>query len=70
MADIVMEETYITDQEKALKDALWQMKQEQLDQEYQKMVQKLTEAEKMGAAEDMQEALQELDTIRRGKKRV
>ena len=68
LADIVMEETYITDQEKALKDALWQMKQEQLDQEYQKMVQKLTEAEKMGAAEDMQEALQELDTIRRVKK--
>lgn len=32
------------------------------------MVQKLTEAEKMGAAEDMQEALQELDTIRRVKK--
>lgn len=68
LADLLMDETYSNDQEKVLKDALWQLKQEQLDQEYQKLIRRLAEVEKLGATEEMQEALQKLDSIRRAKK--
>lgn len=68
LADLLMDETYSNDQERVLKDALWQLKQEQLDQEYQRLIRKLAEVEKLGATEEMQEALQKLDSIRRAKK--
>lgn len=79
LADIVMTEAYIKDQEKGLKDALWQLKQEQLDLEYQKLLrivaaadkkqgQAKEEAEKLGAIKEMQDALQKMDSIRRAKK--
>ena len=71
LAELLMEETYLGDEEKVLKDSLRQLKQEQLDQEYQRLTQKLIEVQqnqKMEAAEGMQEVLQKLDLIRRAKK--
>ena len=71
LAELLMEETYLGDAEKVLKDSLRQLKQEQLDQEYQRLTQKLIEIQqnqKMEAAEGMQEVLQKLDLIRRAKK--
>lgn len=66
-----MEDAYLGDAEKVLKDSLRQLKQEQLDQEYQRLTQKLIaiqQNQKMEAAEGMQEVLQKLDLIRRAKK--
>ena len=71
LAELLMEETYLGDAEKVLQDSLRQLKQEQLDQEYQRLTQKLIEIQqnqKMEAAEGMQEVLQKLDLIRRAKK--
>ena len=41
LADILMEELYITDMDKALRDSLLQLKQEQLDKEYQDVMSQL-----------------------------
>lgn len=71
LAELLMEDAYLGDAEKVLRDSLWQLKQEQLDQEYQRLTQKLIEIQqnqKMEAAEGMQEVLQKLDLIRRAKK--
>lgn len=71
LAELLMEDTYLGDAEKVLKDSLRQLKQEQLDQEYQRLTQKLIaiqQNQKMEAAEGMQEVLQKLDLIRRAKK--
>ncbi len=70
LADLLMDELYITDQEKWMNSALWQMRAEKLDQEYQRLSQRLTEYNKMGDAVDMQETLQKLDNIRREKKEL
>ena len=59
-----MDELYITDQEKSITNALWQLKSERLDQEYQRLSQRLTENRKVGDTVDMQElqeTLQKLD---------
>lgn len=71
LAELLMEDAYLGDQEQALEDSLRQLKQEQLDLEYQRLTQKLIEVQqnqKMEAAEGMQELLQKLDSIRRAKK--
>lgn len=71
LAELLMEDAYLGDAEKVLKDSLRQLKQEQLDQEYQRLTQKLIaiqQNQKMEAAEGMQEVLQKLDLIRRAKK--
>lgn len=71
LADILMDELYITDQEKSMNHALRQLKYERLDQEYQRLSRKLTETTKMGDTRNMQElqeVLQKLDKIRREKK--
>ena len=71
LADLLMEERYVTDQETTLRNCLWQLKQEQLDQEYRRLTQRvaeLAEVDKLGATKEMQDALQKLDSIRRLKK--
>ena len=74
MAELLMEEVYVTDQEKALKDGLRQLKYEQLNEEYRRLTQQLMELEKedvgeVGAKKAMQGALlQKLDTILQAKK--
>ena len=71
LADLLMEERYVTDQETTLRNCLWQLKQEQLDQEYRRLTQRvaeLAEVDKLGATKEMQDALQKLDSIRRVKK--
>ena len=73
LADLLMDELYITDQEKSINNALWQLKSERLDQEYQRLSQRLTENTKVGDTVDMQElqeTLQKLDDIRREKKEL
>ena len=73
LADLLMDELYITDQEKSITNALWQLKSERLDQEYQRLSQRLTENRKVGDTVDMQElqeTLQKLDDIRREKKEL
>ncbi len=73
LADLLMDELYITDQEKSMTNALWQLKSERLDQEYQRLSQRLTENRKVGDTVDMQElqeTLQKLDDIRREKKEL
>ncbi len=74
LAELLMEEVYVTDQEKALKDGLRQLKYEQLNEEYRRLTQQLMELEKedvgeVGAKKAMQGALlQKLDTILQAKK--
>lgn len=74
LAELLMEEVYMTDQEKALKDGLRQLKYEQLNEEYRQLTQQLMELEKedvgeVGAKKAMQGALlQKLDTILQAKK--
>ncbi len=74
LAELLMEEVYMTDQEKALKDGLRQLKYEQLNEEYRRLTQQLMELEKedvgeVGAKKAMQGALlQKLDTILQAKK--
>ena len=64
----------MSDQEKALKDGLRQLKYEQLNEEYRQLTQQLMELEKedvgeVGAKKAMQGALlQKLDTILQAKK--
>ena len=70
LADILVEEFYTEDLERDMEDALRQLKQEKLDLEYQKVMEKLAEVEKLGATNEMQEALQKLDSIRRAKKEM
>lgn len=70
LADLLMDELYITDQEKSMNNALWQLQSERLDQEYQRLSQKLTENTKVGETGNMQEILQKLDDIRRKKKEL
>ncbi len=73
LADLLMDELHITDQEKSINNALWQLKSERLDQEYQRLSQRLTENTKVGDTVDMQElqeTLQKLDDIRREKKEL
>ncbi len=70
LADLLMDELYITDQEKSMNNALWQLKSERLDQEYQRLSQRLTENTKVGETGNMQEILQKLDDIRRKKKEL
>ena len=45
-----------------------QLRQEQLDNQYQLLVRKLAEAEKMGATEEMLQALKELEKVRQEKR--
>lgn len=73
LADLLMDELYITDQEKSINNALWQLKSERLDQEYQRLSQRLTENRKVGDTinmQELQETLQKLDDIRREKKEL
>ncbi len=77
LADLLMDELYITDQEKSMNNALWQLRSEKLDQEYQRLSQRLAENTKVGDTTDMQELhetvqeiLQKLDNIRREKKEL
>jgi hypothetical protein len=46
LADILMEELYITDMDKALRDSLVQLKQEQLDKEYQEVMSQIAQVSK------------------------
>ena len=46
LADILMEELYITDMDKALRDSLIQLKQEQLDKEYQNVMSQMEQFSK------------------------
>jgi len=83
LADILMEELYITDVEKAFRDSLIQLKQEQLDKEYQEVMAQMDQLSKMRGRANEQENLNEnveaankmqnallmrLDAIRREKK--
>ncbi len=81
LANLLMGDLYITDMEKALRDSLFQLKQEQLDKEYQdvmaqvdRLAKKTKEKgnenldEKVEAANDMQKALLRLNAILREKK--
>ena len=84
LADILMEELYITDMDKALHDSLVQLKQEQLDREYQEVMSQMERlskqtsrakeegkenlVENVEAANNMQKALRRLDAILREKK--
>lgn len=84
LADILMEELYITDMDKALHDNLIQLKQEQLDREYQDVMAQMSRLsamlgkakeegkenleENVEAANKMQKALRKLDAILREKK--
>ncbi|MBR4945357.1 MAG: DNA primase [Peptococcaceae bacterium] len=70
LADLLMEELHITDQEKFMNNALMQLKSDRLDQEYQRLSQKLTEITKVGETGNMHEILQQLDNIRRMKKEL
>jgi len=70
LANLLMDELYITDQEKTMNNALWQLKAERLDQEYQRLSQRLTENTKVGETGNMHEILQKLDNIRREKKEL
>ena len=84
LADILMEELYVNDMDKTLRDSLVQLKQERLNKEYQdvmsqveglsKQLSKAKEAgkenleENVEAANNMQKALRRLDAILREKK--
>lgn len=70
LADLLMDELYITDQEKTMNNALWQLQAERLDQEYQRLTQGLTANTKVEEAGNMHEILQKLDDIRRKKKEL
>lgn len=66
LADLLMEENYITDREKFLENSLRQMKQEHLDREYQKLNQKLSGGNLGGA--ELTALLQQMDAVLRAKK--
>lgn len=68
LANILIEDEMIVDGDKLLHNYLLQLKQEQLDHRYQLLVNRLAEAEKMGATEEMLQALHELEIIRKEKK--
>lgn len=81
LADILMESLYVTDVDKALRESLIQLKQEQLDKQYQDVmseIEKLSKAtnkvrkeekENLEAANEMQKGLlMKLDAILREKK--